>query len=188
MTPLATREASIPLPDVELDFPLTPSHPHTPSISTSTPETDRSLGPLHHPSSGDDFEFAELALVDKQPLVKANATDRPKGKGKKRNPSKPIRKQPQQRQQRKPRTQQPVPIQRRHQQKVDGRDDQPSTSRQTKTNTPEKGSSHSRSERRSQSLSPFMIPRRHGRPHALDQPPLISIPSTEKPVTLTDWM
>jgi len=53
---------------------------------------------------------------------------------------------------------------------------------------PTKGSHHSRSEKRSQSLSPPTILHRQRRLDALDQPPLISIPDAENPVTLTDQM
>jgi len=154
MTPLANREASIPLPEAELNIPLTPSHPRTPTISSPTPETDRSLGPSYHSSSGDAFEFADLTLVDAQPLVKTNAIDRPKGKDKKRNPPKPTRKQSKQHQQPQLRAQQPVPIQRKHQKIADDRDDQPSSSRQTNKNIMEKGSGQLRSERQTQSFIP----------------------------------
>jgi len=184
MTPPATREASIPPPDVELDDRLIRSHSRTPKISSPTPDTDRSLGPSYHStSSNDDFE-----LVEEQPIVQTNDIDRPRGKGKKRNPSKPSRKQPQQCQQRKPRTQQPVPIQRKHQQMAADKDDQPSTSRQTNKNTLERGSDQLRSKRQAQSLPLPTISRRQGRPHVTDQPPLILIPNTEMLVTITDLM
>ena len=88
MIPLATRQASTPLPDVVLDAPLTPSHPRTPTISPLTPDTDRSLSPSYHStSSEDDFE-----LVEEQPIIQTNAIDRSKGKGKRYNPPKPTRK------------------------------------------------------------------------------------------------